>query len=45
MQTKLKLSMAAAAVGLFTATSAFAQDLVVKIGHVAPTSGQIAHLG
>ena len=24
---------------------ATAQDLVVKIGHVAPTSGQIAHLG
>ena len=26
-------------------TTAFAQDLVVKIGHVGPTSGQIAHLG
>ena len=45
MHTKLKLSMAAAAVGLFATTSASAQDLVVKIGHVAPTSGQIAHLG
>jgi branched-chain amino acid transport system substrate-binding protein len=37
--------MAAAAVGLFASTYASAQDLVVKIGHVAPTSGQIAHLG
>jgi len=25
--------------------SAFSQELVVKIGHVGPTSGQIAHLG
>ena len=25
--------------------AAFAQDLVVRIGHVAPTSGSIAHLG
>ena len=27
------------------AGSAYAQDLVVKIGHVGPTSGAIAHLG
>ena len=36
--------IAAAAVVMFTG-AASAQDLVVKIGHVAPTSGGIAHLG
>jgi branched-chain amino acid transport system substrate-binding protein len=30
---------------MLVAGSAFAQDLVVKIGHVGPTSGGIAHLG
>jgi branched-chain amino acid transport system substrate-binding protein len=43
MQVKLKLIVGAAALAL--GTTAFAQDLVVKIGHVGPTSGQIAHLG
>ena len=43
MQMKLKVTVAAA---MAVATGvAFAQDLVVKIGHVGPTSGGIAHLG
>jgi branched-chain amino acid transport system substrate-binding protein len=33
------------AAALFVAGTASAQDLVVKIGHVGPTSGAIAHLG
>lgn len=33
------------AVGALGSTSAWAQDQVVKIGHVAPLSGPIAHLG
>ncbi len=36
--------IAAAAVVMFTGAVS-AQDLVVKIGHVGPTSGSIAHLG
>ncbi len=43
MQVKLNVIVAAAAV-LFAA-GASAQDMVVKIGHVGPTSGGIAHLG
>ncbi|MEK8034902.1 branched-chain amino acid ABC transporter substrate-binding protein, partial [Ideonella sp. DXS29W] len=43
MQVKLNVVVAAAAV-LFAGTS-MAQDMVVKIGHVGPTSGAIAHLG
>jgi branched-chain amino acid transport system substrate-binding protein len=43
MQVKMKL-VAAAAVALLTGAVS-AQDLVVRIGHVAPTSGGIAHLG
>ncbi len=43
MQAKLNLIVGAAA--LLMGGSVFAQDLVVKIGHVAPTSGAIAHLG
>ncbi len=43
MQVKLNVIVGAAAILL--SGSAFAQDLVVKIGHVAPTSGSIAHLG
>ena len=43
MQIKM-LPIVAAAVALI-AGSAYAQDMVVKIGHVAPTSGAIAHLG
>ena len=43
MQLRLKLVAAAAAFAFAGAASA--QDLVVKIGHVGPTSGAIAHLG
>lgn len=43
MQMKLNVIVGAAAALL--AGSVHAQDLVVKIGHVAPTSGAIAHLG
>ena len=39
-----KIILATAIAGLFTA-SASAQELIVKIGHVAPTTGSIAHLG
>jgi branched-chain amino acid transport system substrate-binding protein len=42
MRIKL-LPIVAAAV--FVAGTASAQDMVVKIGHVGPTSGAIAHLG
>ena len=43
MQTKFKLTVVAALVGV--ASLASAQDMVVKIGHVGPISGSIAHLG
>jgi branched-chain amino acid transport system substrate-binding protein len=43
MQVKLNAIVAAALVAI--GGTAFAQDMVVKIGHVAPTSGGIAHLG
>jgi len=43
MQVKLKAIVGAALITLGTA--AFAQEMVVKIGHVGPTSGGIAHLG
>jgi branched-chain amino acid transport system substrate-binding protein len=43
MQVKLNVIVAAAAALL--AGSLHAQELVVKIGHVGPTSGAIAHLG
>ena len=43
MQIKLKVIVAAAATLL--ASTAMAQEMVVKIGHVGPTSGSIAHLG
>ena len=43
MQVKLNL-IAAAAAAIFVG-SVSAQDMIVKIGHVAPTSGGIAHLG
>ena len=43
MQVKFNSIVGAAIV--LMAGSASAQDLVVKIGHVAPTSGSIAHLG
>ena len=43
MQMKLNVIVGAAAA--LMAGSLYAQDLIVKIGHVGPTSGQIAHLG
>jgi branched-chain amino acid transport system substrate-binding protein len=43
MQVKLN-TIVAAAVVMFGG-AAYAQDMIVKIGHVAPTSGAIAHLG
>jgi branched-chain amino acid transport system substrate-binding protein len=43
MQVKLNVILGAAA--FLMAGSVYAQDMVVKIGHVGPTSGQIAHLG
>jgi branched-chain amino acid transport system substrate-binding protein len=43
MQIKLNVIVGAAA--LMLGGSVFAQDMVVKIGHVGPTSGGIAHLG
>ena len=43
MQMKLKLTVLAA-VASFAGFS-YAQDMVVKIGHVGPISGSIAHLG
>jgi branched-chain amino acid transport system substrate-binding protein len=43
MQLKAKLIAASAA--LILAGGVSAQDLVVRIGHVGPTSGGIAHLG
>jgi branched-chain amino acid transport system substrate-binding protein len=46
MQVKLNVFLGAAVLALAGgATSVFAQDMVVKIGHVGPTSGAIAHLG
>ena len=55
MQMKLKLAVVAAAVALVAcgkkeeaaapAAAPAADNLVVKIGHVGPTSGAIAHLG
>ena len=43
MRTKFKLTVLAALVSVAGAASA--QDMVVKIGHVGPISGSIAHLG
>lgn len=43
MQMKLKLTVLAAAASF--AGFSYAQDMVVKIGHVGPISGSIAHLG
>jgi len=44
MQIRLN-TIVAAAVVMFGGAAAYAQDAVVKIGHVGPTSGGIAHLG
>ncbi|MFT3821512.1 MAG: branched-chain amino acid ABC transporter substrate-binding protein [Rubrivivax sp.] len=43
MQVKFNAIVGAAVI--LMAGTAYAQELVVKIGHVGPTSGQIAHLG
>jgi len=43
MQVKLNVIVGAALITLGAA--AYAQDVVIKIGHVAPTSGGQAHLG
>ena len=43
MQVRLKV-LAAVAAAMFAGAAA-ADDLIVKIGHVGPTSGAIAHLG
>jgi branched-chain amino acid transport system substrate-binding protein len=42
---QIKQNLVAAAAAAIFAGSVSAQDMVVKIGHVAPTSGGIAHLG
>ena len=42
---QVKLNVVVGAVALMLGGTALAQDLVVKIGHVGPTSGGIAHLG
>ena len=42
---QVKLNVIVGAVALMLGSSVFAQDVVVKIGHVGPTSGSIAHLG
>jgi branched-chain amino acid transport system substrate-binding protein len=42
---QIKYTLIGGAAALLLAGSALAQDLVVKIGHVGPTSGGIAHLG
>lgn len=42
----MKFTSTAAVVAIaFAATSSYSQELIVKIGHVAPTSGSISHLG
>jgi branched-chain amino acid transport system substrate-binding protein len=42
---QIKYTLVAGAAAMVMAGSAFAQDVTVKIGHVGPTSGAIAHLG
>ncbi len=42
---QVKFNMVALAAAMMVAGTASAQDMVVKIGHVGPTSGAIAHLG
>ena len=42
---KIKLNVILGAAVFMMAGSVYAQDLIVKIGHVGPTSGAIAHLG
>ena len=42
---RIKLIPIVAAAAAYMAGAAYAQDMVVKLGHVGPTSGSIAHLG
>ena len=42
---QIKLNSIVAAVAVLVGGAAYAQEMVVKIGHVGPTSGGIAHLG
>ena len=42
---QIKLNIVVGAVAALLSGAAMSQDLIVKIGHVAPTSGAIAHLG
>lgn len=42
---QIKLNSIVAAVAVLFGGAAYAQEMVVKIGHVGPTSGGIAHLG
>ena len=42
---QVKLNLIAGAAALLIGGAGYAQDLVVKIGHVGPTSGTAAHLG
>jgi len=42
---RIKMIPIVAAAAALMAGTAYAQDMVVKIGHVGPTSGAIAHLG
>ena len=42
---KFNLNWSVAAISLAFAGTAMAEDVVIKIGHVGPTSGAIAHLG
>ncbi|MBV8034018.1 branched-chain amino acid ABC transporter substrate-binding protein [Roseateles sp.] len=42
---QIKLNIVVGAVAALVSGAAMSQDLIVKIGHVAPTSGAIAHLG
>ena len=44
MQVRLKI-LAALTAAMFAGAAGAADELVVKIGHVGPTSGSIAHLG
>jgi branched-chain amino acid transport system substrate-binding protein len=45
MSFKITMIPLAGAIALAFAGSVAAQDMVVKIGHVAPVSGEISHLG
>ena len=42
---QVKLNVVVGAVAILLSGAAMSQELIVKIGHVGPTSGAIAHLG